>query len=187
MERITKVFFNPLAKTKLHIRTFLEDLPIGSAHPFSPDRVLLLRTATGIDEIDISSYPEQHFFNAVDLGEIGQTLQTRMTKFTSQLQVFNDEYTVQQAPTSTFKVPIDSDKIAILAVSEMHPTYYDLCVADATCKTTCYGATATFTGMRHSNDITHDSYLLHCIKLDKERLQAGKEFAIFVSGFQYTK
>lgn len=86
MERITKVFFDPLATTKAQIRALLQDLPIGSAHPFSPERLLLCRTSKGIDEIDISSYSEKHFYNAVDLGEIGHTLQTRMTKFSSQLR-----------------------------------------------------------------------------------------------------
>ncbi|PMD54408.1 uncharacterized protein K444DRAFT_646257 [Hyaloscypha bicolor E] len=186
MERITKVVFDPLATTKAQIRALLNNLPIGSAHPFSPERLLLCRAATGVEEIDISSYPESHFFNAVDLGELGQTLQTRMTKFASQLQTFNDEYTVQQAPTAIFKVPIESDKIAILAVSERYPTYYDLCVADAECKTTCYGSTASLTGMRHSGDINVGNDLLHHIKVN-ERLQSGKEFAVFVSGFQCTK
>ncbi|KAF8854905.1 hypothetical protein BDZ45DRAFT_656052 [Acephala macrosclerotiorum] len=186
MERITKVFFNPLATTKAQIRALLQDLPIGSAHPFSPERLLLCRTARGIDEIDISSYSENHFYNAVDLGELGQTLQTRMANFSSQLRVFNDEYTVQQAPTSTFKVPIESGKIAVLAVSERHPTYYDLCVADAACKTACYSATTSFIGMVHSGDIKQGKDLLHHIKID-ERLESEKEFAVFVSGFRCTK
>lgn len=86
MERVTKVFFDPLATSKTQIRALLEDLPAGSAHPYSPERLLLLRTASGIDELDISSYPEKHFFNAVDLGELGETLQTRMTKFSFQLR-----------------------------------------------------------------------------------------------------
>jgi len=81
MERITKVFFNPLATTKAQIRDTLEKLSVGSAHPFSPDKVLLYRTATGIEEIDISSYPEEYFFNAIDLSELGETLQRRMTGF----------------------------------------------------------------------------------------------------------
>lgn len=85
MERITKVFFDPLASTKDQVRKILENLPAGSAHPFSPEKLLLLRTATGIEEIDISAYPETHFFNVVDLGELGQVLQTRMTKFEYQL------------------------------------------------------------------------------------------------------
>lgn len=223
MEGVTKVFFDPLATTKAKIRELLEGLPVGSAHPFSPERLLLCQTATGISEIDISSYPERHFFNAVDLGELGQTLQTRMTKFESQLRkshfsmtstefkshnlsyhfsqavpilfpnlltcyigAFNDEYTVQQCPTSTFKVPLQAAKISILAVSERYPTYYDLCVADEECKTTCYSSTNTFAGMSHSSDINQGSDLLHHIKID-ERLQSGKEFVVFVSGFQRTK
>jgi hypothetical protein len=85
MERITKVFFDPLATTKAQIRAILEDLPVGSAHPFSPERILLCRTATGIDEIDISAYPEDYFFNAVDLGELGETLLRRMAGFPTHL------------------------------------------------------------------------------------------------------
>lgn len=50
----------------------------------------------------------------------------------------------------------------------------------------CYGARSTFTGMQHSGDINEGTDLLHHIKID-ERLEAGKEFAVFVSGFQYTK
>lgn len=40
--------------------------------------------------------------------------------------------------------------------------------------------------MEHSGDINQDGDLLHHIKLTKE-LQAGKEFGVFVSGFQLTK
>ncbi|PVH78664.1 hypothetical protein DL98DRAFT_573077 [Cadophora sp. DSE1049] len=186
MEKITKVYFDPLVTTKAQIVTLLEDLPVGSAHPFSPEKLLLCRTASGIDEIDISSYAEDHFFKAVDLGEIGQTLQARMTKFSNLLRIFNDEYTVMQAPASTFQVPIESDKIAILAVSERYPTYYDLCVADSGCKTTCYAAMHTFPGINHSGDKNEGTDLLHYMKIS-EQLQSGKEFAVFVSGFQCTK
>ncbi|KAG4440239.1 hypothetical protein IFR05_004258 [Cadophora sp. M221] len=186
MEKITKVFFDPLATTKAQIITLLEGLPVGSAHPFSPEKLLLCHTASGVDEIDISSYAEDHFFKAVDLGEIGQTLQTRMTKFSRALQIFNNEYTVMQVPTSTFQVPVEPDKIAILAVSERYPTYYDLCVADAGCKTSCYGATNTFPGITHSGDINEGSDLLQHMKVSN-LLKSGKEFAVFVSGFQCTK
>ncbi|KAL5319748.1 hypothetical protein ACEPPN_012804 [Leptodophora sp. 'Broadleaf-Isolate-01'] len=186
MEKITKVFFDPLATTKAQIVTLLEGLPVGCAHPFSPEKLLLCRTASGIDEIDISSYAEDHFFKAVDLGEIGQTLQTRMTRFSRPLQIFNNEYTVMQVPASTFKVPIESDKIAILAVSERYPTYYDLCIADAACKTSCYGATHTFPGINHSGDINEGSDLLQHMQVSNQ-LKSGKEFAVFVSGFQCTK
>ena len=88
MERVRKTFFNPLATTKAAIRDILEELPVGSAHPFSPERILLCRTADGIDEIDISSYPEDFFFNAVDLGEMGEILLRRMAGFKSQLGMF---------------------------------------------------------------------------------------------------
>lgn len=150
MDRITKVLFDPLATTKAQIRALLqeENVAIGTAHPFSPEKILLHRNATGIEEIDISSYDEHHFFNAVDLGELGQILQTRMTCFEA-LKLFNNEYTVQQAPKSTFKVPIDAKRIAMLAVSERKPNYYDFCVADADCKTESWAARNEFSGVRY--------------------------------------
>jgi hypothetical protein len=82
----SKVVFDPLTTTKAQIRAMLDHMPIGSAHPYSPEHLLLCRTATGVEEIDISSYPENHFFNAVDLGELGQALQERMARFSSQLR-----------------------------------------------------------------------------------------------------
>lgn len=85
MERVRKTFFDPLATSKAQIRKILEGLPVGSAHPFSPERILLCRTDNGIDEIDISSYPEDFFFNAVDLGEMGEILLRRMGGFQSHL------------------------------------------------------------------------------------------------------
>lgn len=85
MESVRKTFFDPLATTKARIREILADLPVGSAHPFSPERILLCRTDRGIDEIDISSYPEDYFFNAVDLGEMGEALLRRMAGYASDL------------------------------------------------------------------------------------------------------
>lgn len=88
MESVRKTFFDPLATTKSRIREILADLPIGSAHPFSPESILLCRTDRGIVEIDISSYPEDYFFNAVDLGEMGEVLLRRMANFASDLREF---------------------------------------------------------------------------------------------------
>ncbi len=85
MERVRKTFFDPLATSKAAIHEILEALPVGSAHPFSPERILLCRTDNGIDEIDISSYPEDFFFNAVDLSEMGETLLRRMSGFPTHL------------------------------------------------------------------------------------------------------
>jgi hypothetical protein len=87
MERVRKTFFDPLATSKAQVREILEGLPVGSAHPFSPEHILLCRTDNGIDEIDISSYPEDFFFNAVDLGEMGETLLRRMAGFQSHLSM----------------------------------------------------------------------------------------------------
>jgi hypothetical protein len=89
MEHVRKTFFNPLALSKAAIREILEGLPVGSAHPFSPERILMCRTDSGIDEIDISSYPEDYFFNAVDLGDMGETLLRRMAGFRSHLGTFS--------------------------------------------------------------------------------------------------
>lgn len=86
MDRVRKTFFDPLATTKDRVREILEGLPVGSAHPFSPERILLCRTANGIDEIDTSSYQHDFFCNAVDLGEMGETLLRRMAGFQSYLR-----------------------------------------------------------------------------------------------------
>ena len=86
MERVRKTFFDPLATSKRQIRDILNELPVGSAHPFSPEHLLLCRTENGINEIDVSSYPEDYFFNAVDLGEMGEVLLRRMAGFQSHLR-----------------------------------------------------------------------------------------------------
>lgn len=88
MEKVRKTFFDPLATSKARIRKILEELPVGSAHPFSPERLLLCRTSNGIDEIDISSYPEDFFFNAVDMGEMAEVLLRRMAGFQSHLSMY---------------------------------------------------------------------------------------------------
>jgi hypothetical protein len=85
MERVRKVFFDPLATSKARVREILEELPVGSAHPFSLERLLLCRTESGIEEIDISSYPDDFFSKAVDLGEMGEILLRRMAGFQSHL------------------------------------------------------------------------------------------------------
>lgn len=88
MEGVRKTFFDPLATSKARIREILGDLPIGSTHPFNPEQVLLRRTENGVEEIDISAYPEDYFFNAVDLGEMGETLLRRMAGFQPRLRMF---------------------------------------------------------------------------------------------------
>ncbi|KAL3459682.1 hypothetical protein BJX64DRAFT_200102 [Aspergillus heterothallicus] len=185
MEQVRKTFFDPLATSKSRVCEILRDLPVGSAHPYSPEGLLLCRTADGITEIDISSYPEDYFFNAVDLGEMGETLLRRMAGFQSHLRVFED-FQIMQAPASTFKIPIVSGAITIFAVSERTPTYYDFCLADTSCKTCCYSATATFAGIRHSGDINHGQDFLAHIKLDVDTLTEEK-LCVFISGYQYTQ
>ncbi|KAL2871598.1 uncharacterized protein BJX67DRAFT_166623 [Aspergillus lucknowensis] len=185
MDQVRKTFFDPLATSKARIREILQDLPVGSAHPFSPERLLLCRTTNGITEIDISSYPEDYFFNAVDLGEMGETLLTRMAAFQSQLGVFED-FQIMQAPASTFRIPIVSGQITIFALSEKTPTYYDLCFADASCNTCCYSARNTFKGIRHSGDINHGQDFLAHVMLDRETLTEEK-ICVFISGYHYTR
>lgn len=94
MERVRKTFFNALATSKAQVQKILEDLPVGSAHPFSPEKILLCRTENGIEEIDISSYPEDFFFNAMDLGEMGEVLLRRMAGFEDHLSMpsLSNEY-----------------------------------------------------------------------------------------------
>ncbi|KAH8689027.1 hypothetical protein BGW36DRAFT_391578 [Talaromyces proteolyticus] len=185
MESVRKTFFDPLATSKAQIRDILAELPIGSAHPFSPERVLLCRTDSGIDEIDISSYPEDFFFNAVDLGEMGEILLRRMAGFQSHLRVFED-FQIQQAPASTFKIPIVSGQITILAVSERTPTYYDFCFADASCNACCWLARNTFAGITHSGDILNGQDLLDFVTIHKDSL-TEKEICVFISGYQSTQ
>ncbi|KAK4212030.1 hypothetical protein QBC37DRAFT_425840 [Rhypophila decipiens] len=185
MDRVRKTYFNPLATTKESIRELLEALPVGSAHPFSPERILLLRTNDGIDEIDISSYPEDFFFNAVDLGEMGEILLRRMAGFSQHLSVFND-FQIVQAPASTFRIPIVSGEIAMLAVSVRDPTYYDFCFADKDCNACCWLARDTFPGITHSGDILNGQDLLDYIRIDGRKL-TQKEICFFISGYQKTK
>ncbi|KAJ5665716.1 uncharacterized protein N7477_008164 [Penicillium maclennaniae] len=184
MEKVRKTFFDPLASSKARVREILEELPVGSAHPFSPERLLLCRTDNGIEEIDISSYPEDYFFNAVDLGEMGETLLRRMAGFKSHLGVFED-FQIMQAPASTFKIPIVSDQITILAVSERTPTYYDFCFADALCNACCWLARNTFPGISHSGDILNGQDLLDYVKINKDTL-TEKDICVFISGYQST-
>ncbi|KAJ6108037.1 hypothetical protein N7523_009360 [Penicillium sp. IBT 18751x] len=184
MEKVRKTFFDPLASSKARVREILEELPVGSAHPFSPERLLLCRTDNGIEEIDISSYQDDYFFNAVDLGEMGETLLRRMAGFKSHLGIFED-FQIMQAPASTFKIPIVSDQITILAVSERTPTYYDFCFADALCNACCWLARNTFPGISHSGDILNGQDLLDYVKINKDTL-TEKEICVFISGYQST-
>ena len=90
-----------------------------------------------------------------------------------------------QAPASTFKIPIVSDQITILAVSERKPTYYDFCLADASCNTCCYNAKNTFPGITHSGDIVNGLDLLHSVTINENSL-TEKELCVFISGFNYS-
>lgn len=90
-----------------------------------------------------------------------------------------------QAPASTFKIPIVSDQITILAVSERTPTYYDFCFADALCNACCWLARVTFPGITHSGDILNGQDLLDYVKINKHTL-TEKEICVFISGYQST-
>ncbi|OAA74492.1 hypothetical protein LEL_08073 [Akanthomyces lecanii RCEF 1005] len=184
MECVRKICFDPLLTTKEQIRQRLSSLPTGTAHPFSPQRILMCKVGDEIQEIDISTYPEDFFYNAVDLGEMGEILLRRMAKFQNHLSVFND-FQIMQAPASTFKVPISSGNITILAVSTLEPTYWDFCFADAQCNTCCWIARDTFTGIGHSGDIIQDRDLLDYVKIDEATL-TDKEIGIFISGYRTT-
>ncbi|OAR01853.1 hypothetical protein LLEC1_04648 [Akanthomyces lecanii] len=166
MEHVRKICFDPLLTTKEQIRHRLSSLPAGTAHPFSPQRILLCKVDDEFQEVDISAYPEDFFYNAVDLGEMGEVLLRRMAKFQSHLSVFND-FQIMQAPASTFKVPISSGNITILAVSTLEPTYWDFCFADAQCRTCCWTARNTFPGIN-------------------EATLTDKEIGIFISGYRTT-
>ncbi|KUL92175.1 hypothetical protein ZTR_02561 [Talaromyces verruculosus] len=185
MQSVRKTFFDPLATTKAQIRQILAELPVGSAHPFSPERILLCRTDRGIDEIDISSYPEDFFFNAVDLGEMGEALLRRMAGFTFDLNPLKD-FEIQQAPSSTFKVPIVSGQITILAVSERRPTYWDLCFANASYTASDWSALRTLPGITHSGDKMNGSDLLHHAIINTDSFPE-EEMCVFISGYNSTQ
>lgn len=81
MRQVRKTVFDPLATSKARVREILQELPVGCAHPWSPERILLCRTDDGIKEIDIPSYSDESFVDPVDLSEMGETLLSRMTGF----------------------------------------------------------------------------------------------------------
>lgn len=85
MEKVRKTYFDPLATSKGQIRDILQNLPVGSAHPFSPEGILLCQTKNGIEEIPISGHDEDFFYNAVDMGDMGETLLRRMAGFRNRL------------------------------------------------------------------------------------------------------
>ncbi|EKJ71800.1 hypothetical protein FPSE_08068 [Fusarium pseudograminearum CS3096] len=184
MEKVRKTYFDPLVTTKGQIRDILRDLPEGSAHPFSPEGILLCRTKDGIEEIPISGHSEDFFYNAVDLGQMGEILLRRMEGFRNILGAFGD-FQIMQAPSTTFKIPM-SDKISILAVSERYPTYYDLCFGDEKGNTSCWCSTSTLPGLSHSGDRTANNDLLQYATLDKDRL-TEEPVCVFISGFRGTQ
>lgn len=79
MDRLTKVFFDPLLTAKDDVESFIKDLPVGSAHPYRPDGVLFLHSAAGtVTEVDISIHPEEYISNAISLADVGEGILTRM-------------------------------------------------------------------------------------------------------------
>ncbi|KAK2936566.1 hypothetical protein FoTM2_004512 [Fusarium oxysporum f. sp. vasinfectum] len=185
MEKVRKTFFDPLATSKGRIAELLQNLPVGSAHPFSPEGILLCRTKNGIEEIDISNYSQDYFFNSVDLGEMGEILLRRMKGFREHLAVF-DDFQIMQAPAATFKIPIVSGQITILAVSERTPTYYDFCFADQDCNTCCWTERTTFSGIKHSGDLLNQQDLLDYVRIDNDTL-TEKPICVFISGYTKTQ
>ncbi|KAM0341694.1 hypothetical protein ACHAPU_009942 [Fusarium lateritium] len=185
MDRVRKTYFDPLATTKDRVKAILERLPIGSAHPFSPENKLLCRTKTGIIEINISNYNEEYFYSTVDLGEMGEVLLRRMKGFREQLGIFND-FQIMQAPAATFKIPIVSGNITILAVSERTPTYYDFCFADKDRNTCCWLEREVFSGIKHSGDLLNHKDLLDYVTIDSNTL-TDKPITVFISGYQKTQ
>jgi hypothetical protein len=91
-----------------------------------------------------------------------------------------------QAPSTTFKIPIASSKISILAVSERYPTYYDLCFGDEKRKTSCWCSTTTIAGMTHSGDKTTGNDLLQYATLDGNTM-TEEPICVFISGFRRTQ
>lgn len=90
-----------------------------------------------------------------------------------------------QAPSSTFRIPIVTNNITILAVSTLEPTYYDFCFADANCNTCCWTARETFSGIQHSGDIVVQRDLLDYVRINEHNL-TEMEIGVFISGYQKT-
>lgn len=78
------------------------------------------------------------------------------------------------------------NQITIFAVSELTPTYWDFCFADADCNTCCWVARQTFPGITHSGDILNGRDLLDYVKISKDSL-TEKEIGVFISGYQSTQ
>lgn len=97
-----------------------------------------------------------------------------------------EEFQIMQAPASTFKIPIVSGQITVLAVSERTPTYYDFCLADASCNTCCWCERDTFPGIQHSGDIYYANDLLDYVKIDKNSMTKS-EICVFISGYNTTQ
>jgi hypothetical protein len=97
-----------------------------------------------------------------------------------------EDFQIQQAPASTFEIPIVSGEITIFAVSERTPTYYDFCFADASYNTCCWRATHTFAGISHSGDVLNGNDFLAYVKINKDSLTT-KELCVFISGYQCTQ
>lgn len=181
MEKVTKVFFDPLLQEKHQICALLLTLPVGSAHAFRGE--LLVHSAEDdITSIDISMHNEDYFSNAVSLGDLGEEILDRMKLFPDEIGGFNDEYSIQQAPSSSFTVPIASGKIHFFAVSVKKPTYYDLCVGDSAFQTCCFRSRNIFRGISHSGDRVAADVLLHYITLDSALDDEPR--AVFVSGYR---
>ncbi|KAJ4397883.1 hypothetical protein N0V93_002120 [Gnomoniopsis smithogilvyi] len=180
MDTIAKVFYDPLLSSRLQIQNLLLTLPIGSAHPFRGE--LLVRSSQSlVTSVDISMHTDGFFTNAVSIDYLGQQVLDRMKLFPGHIGAFNEEYHIQQAPASTFHVPIIDGLIHIFAVSVRDPTYYDLCVGDSTCRCCCYEACHTFEGIEHSGDCESGNVLLEYIKLDSALEETPR--TIFVSGY----
>lgn len=90
-----------------------------------------------------------------------------------------------QAPSSTFTVPLPSNEITILAVSERTPTYYDFCFANAAQDACCWLARDTFAGIAHSGDILQGLDLLDYVRVHHDTL-TREEICVFISGYQVT-
>lgn len=184
MEKVAKVYFDPLMGDLDRIRALLKTLPVGSAHPFHGE-LLVHSQPDVIESIDISMHPEDYFANAVSLGDLGEDVLRRMKLFSDHIGTFNSEYSIQQAPSSTFNVPIVDGEIHIFAVSAHQPTYYDLCVGEAECRTCCFQAPRSIPGISHSSDVLRENVLLQHMKLDGSKLDEEAR-AVFVSGYSYT-
>jgi len=171
------VFFNPFLRSKEEVRTYLLDKPFGSAHPFFP--VLLVRTATGFQEIDISKEDPKNFINNSDLSSIEENLTKYFKKFVGVMHL--SAYSrVMVTPGQELTTSFTPGAISIYAMTEKTGEFFDL-IMYYDDETVTYNR-KTSNEYHHSGDV---GSLLHF--LIPQSTLSNKKVAVGVVGYNKKK